>query len=125
MKKATSSGKKRCFFNNVSAIDAVLVAVHVLYVNSVLHRLALGDRRLGEILAAAEFLQDARALVFTFELLEGPLDVFTLLDRHDNHCRNYFWLLKFGCMSLRTPSASAAVPEPPARPVPHRGTVPK
>ena len=34
--------------------------VHVLYVNSVLHRLALGDRRLGEILAASEFLQDAR-----------------------------------------------------------------
>ena len=49
----------------------ILVAVHVLYVNSVLHRLALGDRRLGEILAAAEFLQDARALVFTFELLQG------------------------------------------------------
>ena len=63
----------------------ILVAVHVRYVNSVLHRLALGDRRLGEILAAAEFLQDARALVFTFELLEGPLEVLPLLDRHDNH----------------------------------------
>lgn len=56
----------------------ILVAVHVLYVNSVLHRLALGDRRLGEILAAAEFLQDARALVFTFELLQGAFDVFAL-----------------------------------------------
>lgn len=48
----------------------------MLYVNSVLHRLALGDRRLGEILATAEFLQDARALVFTFELLQGAFDVF-------------------------------------------------
>ena len=31
----------------------------IVGISSVLHRLALGDRRLGEILAAAEFLQDA------------------------------------------------------------------
>lgn len=70
----------------------ILVAVHVLYVNSVLHRLALGDRRLGEILAAAEFLQDARALVFTFELLQGALDVFALFYRHDNHSSILFFV---------------------------------
>ena len=97
----------------------------LLYVNGMYLLLALHHRRFGKVLAATELLKNSRPFVFTFELLEGPLDVFTLLDRHDNHCRNYFWLLKFGCMSLRTPSASAAVPEPPARPVPHRGTVPK
>ena len=63
----------------------VLVAVHVLHVNGVLLRHALRDRRLGEVLAAAKLLQDARALVFTFELLQGALDVFALFYRHDNH----------------------------------------
>ena len=63
----------------------VLVAVHVLHVNGVLLRHALRDRRLGEVLAAAQLLQDARALVFTFELLQGALDVFALFYRHDNH----------------------------------------
>ena len=62
-----------------------LVAVHVFHVNGVLHRLALRDRRLGEVLAAAKLLQDARALVFTFELFQGALDVFALFYRHDNH----------------------------------------
>ena len=56
----------------------VLVAVHVLHVNGVLLRHALRDRRLGEVLAAAQLLQDARALVFTFELFQGALDVFAL-----------------------------------------------
>ena len=62
-----------------------VVAVHVFHVNGVLHRLALRDRRLGEVLAAAKLLQDARALVFTFELFQGALDVFALFYRHDNH----------------------------------------
>ena len=32
-----------------------------------------------------KLLQDARALVFTFELFQGALDVFALFYRHDNH----------------------------------------
>ena len=63
----------------------ILVAVHVLDVNGVLHRLALGHRRFGEVLATTELLEDTRTLVFTFELLQGALDVFALFYRHDDH----------------------------------------
>ena len=80
------------------------------HVDRMLHRLALGDRRLGEILAAAQLFQNARALVFAFELFEGLLDVFALLYRHDNH--NYlriFNVLRIDFASRGIHSASAGL----------------
>ena len=74
-----------CTASKRSVGPLFVVAVHVRHVDRMLHRLALGDRRLGEILAAAQLFQNARALVFAFELFEGLLDVFALLYRHDNH----------------------------------------
>jgi hypothetical protein len=63
----------------------VFVAVEGLDVDCVLHRFALVDRRLGEVLAAAQLLEDAGAFVFPFKFLEGALDVFALFYRHDDH----------------------------------------
>ena len=47
--------------------------------------LARHDGRLGELLATAEFLQNAGSFVFSLELLQSALDVLALFDRHDNH----------------------------------------
>ena len=72
--------------------------MQLLYVNGMLHGDTLRNRRFGEILAAAKLLQDTRTLVFTFEFLEGLLDVLALFYRHDNH-NSLLFLLFFTLFS--------------------------
>ena len=64
----------------------------MLHVDGVSHGVALGDRRLREVLTTTELLQHTRALVFTLELLQGALDVLALLYRSDNHGSILFFL---------------------------------
>ena len=70
----------------------LLFALHLLYVNRMQFVHTVYDRGLGEVLAAAQLLQNTGFLVFTFEFLQGSFDVFTLFDRHDNHDRTCFCL---------------------------------
>ena len=75
-----------------------LVAVQLLYVNGMLHGDTLRIRRYGDILAPTKLLQNTRTLVFTFEILEGLLDVLALFYRHDNH-NSLLFLLFFTLIS--------------------------
>ena len=73
------------------ADDLFVVAVHVFHVNRVQFVFAGYDRRFGEILAAAEFFENARSFVFSFEFFQSAFDVFALFDRHDNHVVKCFF----------------------------------
>ena len=74
------------------------------------HLLAVRYRRLLEGLAATQFLYHAGALVFTFELLEGALDVLAFLYLYDDHCLVLgficFWFLCLFAWRLRPRKAA-------------------
>jgi hypothetical protein len=70
--------------------ELFLVPLHLLHVYGVGHGLAFGHGRLREVLAGAELLEHACFFVFAFKFLEGPFDVFALLDRHNDHNRSFF-----------------------------------
>ena len=76
-----------------SGLVLLLVALHLLNVDSVLHSLALSDRRLGEVLTATKLLQYTGTLILSLKLLESALDVLALFYRHNNHCSKSFFIV--------------------------------
>ena len=77
--------KKLLFCCAESALGLLLSGTELLYVDSVLHFEALENGRLVELLACAEFLNDAGLLILPLELLKSSFDVLALFNWYDNH----------------------------------------
>ena len=74
------------FYTTRAVTDLLLVLkLEMLDIDRLLERDALLDGRLLEILAGAELTDDSGLFEFTFELLEGSLDVLAFLDGYYNH----------------------------------------
>lgn len=57
----------------------------LLYIDSLHHFLAVGYRRLFKSLTATQFFNNAGALVFSFEFLEGFLNILAFLYLYNDH----------------------------------------
>lgn len=63
----------------------VLLAVELLYIDSVFAGMALQYRRLVKLLASAELLYDTCLFKFSLKLLEGAFDVLAFLYGYYDH----------------------------------------
>ncbi len=63
----------------------LFAVAELLYIDSLHHLLAVGDRRLLESLAGTQFFDDTGLLGFTFEFLKGAFDVVAFLYGNNNH----------------------------------------
>ena len=64
----------------------VFSEAHLLCVGSTLASEALEHRGLVKLLTSAEFFHDTGSFEFSFEFLEGALNVFAFLNGYYNHC---------------------------------------
>lgn len=74
------------------------VALEALHVDGFEALYAVFHRGFGEVLACAEFFDDAGFFVFAFEFFQSAFDVFALFNRHDNHGNVVLVGLKNGCV---------------------------
>lgn len=63
----------------------LLAVAELLYIDSLHHLLAVGDRGLLKSLTAAQFFYDTGLFIFTLEFLEGAFDVVAFLHGNNNH----------------------------------------
>ena len=75
-----------CYLVITSGKGLFLDCAELLNVNGLHHLFAVAYRRLLKGLTAAELLDDAGLLEFTFEFLEGSFDVLAFFDLYDNLC---------------------------------------
>ncbi len=77
--------QKRCDFMELIFVVLVLVAVKLLYVNSVLLGQTLQYAGLVKLLTGTEFLYNTGPFELSLELLQGAFNVFALFNLYYDH----------------------------------------
>ena len=80
-----SVSQKRCDFMELIFVVLVLVAVKLLYVNSVLLGQTLQYAGLVKLLTGTEFLYNTGPFELSLELLQGAFNVFALFNLYYDH----------------------------------------